>query len=301
MRMAPLVLVLGAAAVLLAALLVTVAVPMNISYLYEPSDIARPLNEKQLEGKKIYMREGCWYCHTQQVRDLPQDALAFGGRVSLPGDYAYDRPVLLGTERTGPDLALIGGKYSDDWHLAHFINPRYTVPASLMPRFDYLSRDELEALIAYVQSLGGKPADERAMMQRKMKEMMLKALETGEEERMMEARVPADFRKLKNPVLPTQAGVEEGRAVFEFNCVGCHGSRGDGDGPAAEFLDPKPADFTDPGFMNEVSDGRLYYSILFGIPGTAMHPFGDKLTVDEIWNVINYLRTLPEEKQKEAP
>lgn len=301
MRMAPPILVIGTASLLLAALLVTVAVPMSLSYLYEPSDIARPLNDKQLDGKKIYMREGCWYCHTQQVRNLPQDARAFGGRVSQPGDYAYDRPVLLGTERTGPDLALIGGKYSDDWHLAHFINPRYTVPKSLMPSFDYLSEEELEALIAYVQSLGGRPADKRAEMQRMMKEEMLRAEETDLGEAMMEMMVPADFRELKNPLPVTADGLEEGRAIFEFNCIGCHGKKGDGNGPAARYLDPNPANFTDAGFMSSVSDGRLYHSILFGVPGTAMHPFGAKITVDEIWNVVNYLRTLPAGKTgKEA-
>ena len=283
----------GVAALVGVALLVTVLLPMGDSSLYEPSPELKPLNELQERGRQIYIREGCWYCHTQQVRNLSMD-VRYYGRVSEPGEYAYLSPVLLGTERTGPDLARVGGVYSDDWHLAHFINPRYTVPRSIMPSFSYLSQEELEALIAYVQSLGGAEAERRAEMQRRMKRAMLEAQRLGKEEEMMQAMVPASYRSLENPLAGSAEAVLLGRKLFAEHCSGCHGSGGAGNGPAAAYLAPKPANFTSAEFMSTASDGRLYYSILRGVPGTAMHPFGAKLTEREVWSIIAYLRTLEE-------
>lgn len=283
----------GVAALVLAAIAVTVLLPMGDPSLYQPSPDAEPLSELEEMGRQVYIREGCWYCHTQQVRNLSMD-VQYYGRVSSPGEYAYDSPVLLGTERTGPDLARIGGVYTDDWHLAHFINPRYVVPASIMPSFSYLSDDELEALIAYVQSLGGEEARRKAEMQRRMKQAMLEAQRLGIEEEMMQARVPASYRGLENPLAGREA-VLVGKRLFAFYCRGCHGSAGAGDGPAARYLNPRPANFTSAEFMGSVEDGRLYYSILNGVPGTAMHPFKARLTEQEVWSLVAYLRTLQEE------
>ncbi|NOZ82832.1 MAG: c-type cytochrome [Euryarchaeota archaeon] len=283
----------GVAALVLVALAVTVLLPMGDPSLYQPSPGVKPLSELEERGRQVYIREGCWYCHTQQVRNLSMD-VQYYGRVSVPGEYAYDSPVLLGTERTGPDLARIGGVYTDDWHLAHFINPRYVVPASIMPSFSYLSDEELEALIAYVQSLGGEEARRKAEMQRRMKQAMLEAQRLGREEEMMRAMVPASYRELRNPLAESEEAVLLGRRLFAFHCSGCHGSTGAGDGPAAEYLSPKPANFTSAEFMDSVEDGRLYYSILNGVPGTGMHPFRAKLTEREVWSLVAYLRTLQE-------
>lgn len=115
----------------------------------------------ELKGRAIYVREGCWYCHTQQVRKLPADVARFGWRgteapVSIPAEYADDAPHFLGTRRIGPDLSRVGGKYDRSWHLAHFRNPRDLVPGSVMPPFAWIANDpvEFEALLAYLQTLG---------------------------------------------------------------------------------------------------------------------------------------------------
>ncbi len=120
-----------------------------------------PYSEKALLGRKVYVREGCWYCHTQQVRPIRADAGL--GDVSQPGDYEYDFPHVLGSERAGPDLSHVSGKYEDEWHRNHLINPRPKTPeeegmagkvaGSIMPPFTYLSKEEIDALIVYLQSL----------------------------------------------------------------------------------------------------------------------------------------------------
>ena len=103
-----------------------------------PADL-RPYTPLELAGREIYIREGCYACHSQMVRSLA-DELDRYGPYSLAAESAYDHPMLWGSKRTGPDLARLGGKYSDDWHVAHLINPRSVVPASIMPSYPWLTR-----------------------------------------------------------------------------------------------------------------------------------------------------------------
>lgn len=106
-----------------------------------PTPGLQPLSEKAARGRDIYVREGCSYCHTQQVRPLPQDEPF--GRPSAPGDYVYATPQLLGTARTGPDLSNIGNRQpSDIWHLIHLYNPRAVVSDSVMPAYGWYFREK---------------------------------------------------------------------------------------------------------------------------------------------------------------
>lgn len=98
----------------------------------------------ELAGRDIYVREGCYACHSQMIRTL-RDEVERYGPYSLAVESRYDRPMLWGSKRTGPDLARLGGKYSDQWHVAHLINPRDVVPESVMPRYGWLQRNELSA------------------------------------------------------------------------------------------------------------------------------------------------------------
>ena len=91
----------------------------------------------ELAGRDIYMREGCYACHSQMIRTL-RDEVERYGPFSLAAESQYDHPHLWGSKRTGPDLARVGGKYSNDWHVAHLINPRDVVPQSNMPRYGWL-------------------------------------------------------------------------------------------------------------------------------------------------------------------
>ena len=119
------------------------------------------LHRKQLKGRAVYVREGCWYCHTQQTRTLVADTKRSGWRgvdspVSTPDEFVYDRPHMFGTKRTGPDLSRVGGKYDTQWHRTHFRNPRDLVPGSVMPPFPWIvdNPEEFTSLVAYLQTLG---------------------------------------------------------------------------------------------------------------------------------------------------
>jgi cytochrome c oxidase cbb3-type subunit II len=149
-----------------------------------------PYPALQLAGRDIYVREGCYNCHSQMVRTLRHETERYG-HYSLAGESVYDRPFQWGSKRTGPDLARIGGRYSDDWHRVHLMNPRDVVPVSNMPGYPFLAEEavdpaavarnmrslkmlgdpytdeeiegaaaavagktELDALIAYLQALG---------------------------------------------------------------------------------------------------------------------------------------------------
>jgi len=103
----------------------------------KPIDTLEPYTAVQLEGRDIYMREGCAVCHTQMVRTLQFETARYG-HYSVAGEDVYEHPFLWGSKRTGPDLARVGGRYSDDWHRAHLNNPRMVVPASNMPAYPWL-------------------------------------------------------------------------------------------------------------------------------------------------------------------
>lgn len=111
--------------------------------LSKPIDTLKPLTAVQLEGRDIYIREGCAVCHTQMVRPLQHETARYG-HYSVAGEDAYEHPFLWGSKRTGPDLARVGGRYSDAWHMAHLMNPRSVVPVSNMPAYPWLFENQLD-------------------------------------------------------------------------------------------------------------------------------------------------------------
>lgn len=156
----------------------------------EPVKGVEPYTALQLAGRDIYQREGCYNCHSQMIRPFRAETLRYG-HYSVAGEFVYDHPFQWGSKRTGPDLARVGGKYSDEWHRIHLNNPRDVVPESNMPAYPWLAKNmvdassmaphmkalrkvgvpytdaqisaaaeevkdktELDALIAYLQSLG---------------------------------------------------------------------------------------------------------------------------------------------------
>lgn len=103
----------------------------------------KPLTALQLEGRDIYIREGCHVCHTQMIRTLRAETERYG-HYSEAGEFVYDHPFLWGSKRTGPDLARVGGRYSDEWQRAHLYNPRDVVPESIMPAYPWLFDNKLD-------------------------------------------------------------------------------------------------------------------------------------------------------------
>jgi len=108
-----------------------------------PVEGLKPLNAVELEGRDIYIREGCHVCHTQMIRPFRAETERYG-HYSLAGEHVYEHPFLWGSKRTGPDLARVGQRYSDDWHRAHLYNPRDVVPSSNMPAFPWLFEQKVD-------------------------------------------------------------------------------------------------------------------------------------------------------------
>ncbi len=108
-----------------------------------PVDGLKPYTALQLEGRDIYIREGCVGCHSQMIRPFRAETERYG-HYSVAGEFIYDRPFLWGSKRTGPDLHRVGGRYSDDWHRVHLTNPRDVVPESIMPAYPWLAENALD-------------------------------------------------------------------------------------------------------------------------------------------------------------
>jgi cytochrome c oxidase cbb3-type subunit 2 len=103
----------------------------------------KPYPPLQLEGRDIYVREGCYTCHSQMIRPFRAETERYG-HYSVAGEFIYDRPFQWGSKRTGPDLHRVGGRYSDDWHRAHLLNPRDVVPESIMPGYPWLAKNAVD-------------------------------------------------------------------------------------------------------------------------------------------------------------
>ncbi|HEY5993416.1 MAG TPA: cbb3-type cytochrome c oxidase subunit I [Gallionellaceae bacterium] len=225
-----------------------------------------PLEER---GRGVYIREGCWYCHSQFIRPVTGETVRWGPLAQV-GEYAFDQPQMLGTRRIGPDLSRVGRKYADDWHIAHHWNPRNVVPDSIMPRFPWLfetGRDgtpvlneDGTALVAYLQRLGTNVGDWR--------------------ETFAPIRLSAGEALQISPDNVTEL-VKEGKRVYQRRCIGCHGVNGDGNGVSARFFTVKPRDFTSgvfkfhstPGANALPTDQDLYITISHGLWGTPMPPW----------------------------
>jgi cytochrome c oxidase cbb3-type subunit I/II len=155
----------------------TMVVPLTDPKLNTPLPGAKDYTAQELRGKARYQAEGCWYCHTGQVRNLLEETKRYGmgeeetykrfgfrtliqAPPTQPGEIAFDKPHILGTRRIGPDLARVGGKYDNSWHINHLRDPRSTSPGSLMPAYTWLfdkagqPTEECIALVAFLQKLG---------------------------------------------------------------------------------------------------------------------------------------------------
>lgn len=309
MKMTPLTILLGSSLIFFAVVIGNIMLPVHV-FQPKPSANARPYTALELEGRDLYVRNGCEYCHSQDARAM--DWGIGSGLATQPGDYAYDSPNVVGTSRNGPDLSHEGGYHPDDWHWAHFENPRYTRPQSFMPSFKYIKGHDRVALIAYIQCLGGEMAIKRSDQQRELKKNLVRYYQKGPAENvayLQSTFPPGWINEIPNPEPVTVGSVERGRVLYVAFCAGCHGDMGDGRGPAKPYLNPPPMDFSliqasaanpqggQQGYhynykLNQVSgitNGAIYYAVLYGIPGSAMPQFKGQLESEKIWDVGNYV------------
>ena len=137
------ILVIGILIVIAIGGLVEIVPLFYVKNTIEKVEGVRPYTPLELAGRDIYVREGCYLCHSQMIRPL-RDEVERYGHYSLAAESKYDRPFQWGSERQGPDLSRVGGKYSDDWHRDHLRNPRSVVPGSIMPNYGFLEKTDLD-------------------------------------------------------------------------------------------------------------------------------------------------------------
>ena len=281
-----------------------------------PGPGVEPLMPLQAEGRDVYVASGCGYCHTQQVRPLPQDKIF--GRPSAPGDFAYQTPELLGSERTGPDLTNAGVRQpSTVWQYIHLYNPRAVVPESIMPGFDWMFKvvDQAPAGVAavplpkaYAPARGVVVPDHRAealvAYLLSLKQPALPDMRGNESATAAVSNAsPASASSAGNAAAGAPAagspsavgGVDaaKGQALFTANCAACHQANGEGLPGAFPSL---KADAV----VNDADPTRHIDVVLKGLQGakvggvvysSPMPPFGAALSDADVAAIVDYERS----------
>ena len=245
----------------------------------------KPLEPTTAEkrGRAIYAREGCSYCHTQQIRYLASDMQRFGAP-TLAWETRRDTPHLWGTRRIGPDLSRESGARSADWQYVHLFAPRAVVPDSVMPGYPALfdgaadrPRQDARDLVAYVDSLGRARALAGPAGEKKARE----ACDCPDDDMQQMAFAgplsmhPAQAYRSLDPAPALVGGdLTRGRQLYATHCATCHGATGAGDGPGAVGLTVAPAKLAE----HEYTTARLSSALWYGVAGTAMPAWRDRST-----------------------
>ena len=300
----------------------------------------------EMTGRKVYIREGCWYCHSQYVRPVTGETRRWGP-VTQAGEYAYDLPHLFSTRRIGPDLSRVGLKYSDAWHLAHFWSPRMLSPDSIMPRFaalfdgpytakivtdsngnpsleqtpataklfDFKSDQQIQLTpnaegLVFVSERGKSPviftpnkeyAGESVTLlaaSEDLKGLIAYIQKLGTNRGKWRDRFEPQLMEASQVTVPrSEEWTQYGKQVYQRRCQGCHGKNGDGNGPAAAFMQKdRPRNFTLAVFKFRLTpsgslpdDGDLLRTITRGVRGTSMPTWHDLPEKDRL-SVIQYIK-----------
>ena len=292
----PIIFTILAAVTVLVGTIVMVFIPLLMPSTQPKNDLQKPYTALELAGRDIYQREGCNNCHTQTIRPLKAEVARYGP-YSKPWEFAYDRPFLWGSRRTGPDLARVGGKYSDKWHYKHHSFPAKLTSGSNMPQYDFLAdRDldpatveahikgigfpytkkeieaagdltELDALVAYLQKLGtAVPRPPRP-----------KLIKDGE----------------ANPLAENTEAIALGKRLFMLNCTGCHGIDAKGD------VGANLTDVVWLGTKEPFADWEIFEIIASGTKKGikrkaegGMLPYSDFMGKKKIWSLVSFIRSI---------
>jgi cbb3-type cytochrome c oxidase subunit I/cbb3-type cytochrome c oxidase subunit II len=266
----------------------------------------QPLTAGEEHGREIYGREGCAYCHTEQVRTITADVQRFGAPTAA-WETQYDYPQLWGTRRIGPDLSREYGLRTDDWQLTHLFNPRSTVPDSIMPGYSWMfdgsaarpTNDALD-LVAYIHSLGR----ERALAGDSNQAQVDRGSAMEMSSSYGSQGVPDTFPRMNTlglddsaPLLARASSsdpirVARGAAIYQHNCSGCHGPNADGQGIAAAGLMPQPINLR----MERFSGAHLSTVLWDGVYGSSM-PAWRQLERNDLEDVTAYIETLQSPQQ----
>jgi cytochrome c oxidase cbb3-type subunit II len=277
----PIIFLLLATVVILIGTVVTMVAPFK--WVNDPKlrlVEVKPYSPLQLEGRDIYIREGCNNCHTQTVRPLLADVERYG-EYSKSGEFVYDQPFLWGSRRTGPDLARIGGKYPDAWHIKHMVDPQSMVPKSNMPKYAFLQRPLDTSLTAKkMKTLGFPytPAEIEALKGKTELDAMVAYMQKlGSDIPWRKAAQATVVGEARNPFGADQSVIAEGKAIYAQSCAQCHGDALQGGIGPALVNTPK-------------ADAELFKTIFSGSPAAGMPSFGDSLGKDKVWKVVTFLK-----------
>jgi len=275
-----------AAVTVLIGTIVTVFIPMFTKGMHPMAEDLKPFTALELAGRDIYQAEGCINCHTQTVRPLKADVLRYGA-YSKAGEFAYDRPFLWGSKRTGPDLARIGGKYPDEWHIQHFESPQAFYPKSNMPPYPWLKEKPLNAAetLAHMDALGFPYTQEEAdeLKESTQLDAIVAYMQVLGTAIAKEAVITIDEDSVadENPAKGDAAALELGKKLYKAECGACHGANGEGN------IGASLVDYASYG----PDDKYTFTTIANGFEG-AMPGFASKFTREEIWAIVEYVNNL---------
>jgi cytochrome c oxidase cbb3-type subunit II len=300
-----LILIAGGSTLVFAVLAAVMGVLPGIKLSHAPPGPGvNPLTALQAEGRAVYVASGCSYCHTQQVRPLQQDKVF--GRPSAPGDFTYQTPELLGSERTGPDLTNVGQRQpSVIWQYIHLYNPRAVVPQSIMPAFDWMFRvvdsaphgvtpialpkayapthgvvvptRDAESLVGYLLALKQGPFPGGG----------------GTSSATVSGASPAGAPASATAPGAGSAEATKGQALFTATCASCHQATGEGLPGAFPPLKGNPS-------VNDADPTHHIHVVLHGLQGanvggtvyaSPMPPFGATLSDADVANIVNFERS----------
>ena len=299
----PILFAVVATAVILVGTAATMFIPMLTDEMHPKLEALKPYTALQLAGKDIYQREGCNNCHTPTVRPLKTEVRRYG-EYSKAGEFTYDRPFLWGSKRTGPDLARIGGKYPDQWHVVHFENPQAIFAESNMPAYGWLKehtldpasiethmrtngfpytaeeiaqlkdRTELDALIAYMQAIGT---------------AVKKAPATTASSAVKTTHIP-------NPLAGDAAAIKQGAELYKQHCAVCHGDKGEG-GIGPSLVDKTflyvAGDMPDDDYFEVINNGTQPGMVEDGRTAKGGMPsYSSTMEKNKIWATVAYIRSL---------
>jgi mono/diheme cytochrome c family protein len=277
MRMTFRTTVLGGVIVFLTVVSAVVFIPGTV-YRPQQTVVAHPYTAEEEQGRVLFYSNGCNYCHTQYVREVDTAM----GSISQGGNYVFDNPMTLGSERTGPDLSYVGRKHSEQWEINHLENPREYSPMSIMPSFDFLTDNEKKAIVTYLFNLGDRVAAEYMILP------------------------PETYADVTDPISypiiqPTSgdqgwqaweaAELQAGKELYVDRCLTCHGCAGNGLGSYGGTLVVTPADFKQEPFRN-MKDPEWFWHVSEGVQGTVMPPWKESMSEEERWQVIRYVREI---------
>ena len=289
MKMTFKIILIGGLLVFFAVVSVVVFAPVALNNPPQTT-VAEKRTPDEEAGRVLFLSNGCNYCHTQYVRDVDNGM----GPQSEGGDYVFDDPMILGSERTGPDLSYVGRKRSLQWEVDHLKSPRDFSPLSIMPSFAFLPAADQRLIATYLFSLGDRTAAER----------MVNAPVEYENDTatVIPSALPATDPNAPPQGWPTfkASGLYEGKLLYTSHCLTCHGCAGNGLGSYGGTLIITPVNFkTDP--VRTMPDDQWFWHVSEGVQGSVMPPWKESLSVAQRWNVIHYVQEIYARRMERDP